>query len=538
MPHESIVDLHGLSVEQAKYRFNNCLAMAMRDGVSKVRLVTGRGNHLNSRGERGTIYNQLLAWLETTPYRHGIEKCVKNDGYYEITLKRDTKQPAVLLSTLFEHHCPDVYRTVVTEIMNLAKKGDALWLMAAGNYLEQGIEGVVEKNPKLGFQYYRQAAEKNLPEAFHALGVCYALGRGVRRNDKKAFECFNKAANLNLPESIVEVGNCFWMGQGVEPCPRTAISYYAKASSLGNSIAMRKLGYAYYCGEGVEKSIEKSFVWYKKAADNGDTTAQYNTAVKYLRGEGVATNTEQALFYFQQSSEGGDPDAQAILGEVLFTGCYGKLDKEKGLYWLEEAARNGSAGANLLLLDMTENAEKRKTLLQQAAAAGDYLAKLELLSQGISPEEKKALGQKLQREAYDLPDREIMLLRSEARGPLLDSMMLAKNKKYRNKAQEILSALAKQGCEFSAERLQWWKKGRAFYENRVIAQNLAMQIFKKMLRSPRPEENTVDTGKIVEEKESEERKAKKDQLTVSQEKSSVNQKADVDSENNASCRIM
>ncbi|HVY53461.1 MAG TPA: Smr/MutS family protein, partial [Gammaproteobacteria bacterium] len=82
-----MVDLHGFSVEKAKKAVIARIKDAPLLGQQKIRFVTGRGNHVNAQGERGTLYKNFKEWLKEV--EGGISHIQEFDGYYEIDVKSD-----------------------------------------------------------------------------------------------------------------------------------------------------------------------------------------------------------------------------------------------------------------------------------------------------------------------------------------------------------------------------------------------------------------------------------------------------------------
>ena len=79
------IDLHGSSVEKARTTVLAKIKEAPEKKWDKIRFITGRGNHVNALGQRGTIYKKFEEWLQES--NHAIKKVDKFDGYYEISFR-------------------------------------------------------------------------------------------------------------------------------------------------------------------------------------------------------------------------------------------------------------------------------------------------------------------------------------------------------------------------------------------------------------------------------------------------------------------
>jgi hypothetical protein len=85
-PHQTVmVDLHGMSAESAQELVAHHVGQAHVRGWNKIRFVTGRGNHVNARGERGTLYKSFKDWLGNLQDK--VVKIDQYDGYYEVDIK-------------------------------------------------------------------------------------------------------------------------------------------------------------------------------------------------------------------------------------------------------------------------------------------------------------------------------------------------------------------------------------------------------------------------------------------------------------------
>ena len=73
------------------------------------------------------------------------------------------------------------------------------------------------------------------------LGRLYQMGLGVAQDDKKASQWYKKAAEQDLPIAQYVVGVLYENGQGVAQDNKKAFEWYSKAAEQGYSDAAKAL---------------------------------------------------------------------------------------------------------------------------------------------------------------------------------------------------------------------------------------------------------------------------------------------------------
>ena len=144
----------------------------------------------------------------------------------------------------------------------------------------------------------KRDAEAGDAEAQADLGVCYALGRGVKRDDREAVKWFRKAAEQGYAYAQSMLGRCYADGQGVKQDYREAVKWIRKAAEQGNASAQFNLGVHYADGQGVKQDYGEAVKWYRKAAEQRHAGAQYNLGVCYYMGQGVIEDYTEAYKWF------------------------------------------------------------------------------------------------------------------------------------------------------------------------------------------------------------------------------------------------
>ena len=126
-------------------------------------------------------------------------------------------------------------RKLLADIRTKAEKGDAQSQYELGNAFYIGSLGIA-KDQVEATKWYRRAAEQDLPEAQHNLGVSYAGGQGVAKDEAEAVKWFRKAAEQNLPEAQFNVGIYYHEGRGVTRDDREAVKWFRKAAERSHGL--------------------------------------------------------------------------------------------------------------------------------------------------------------------------------------------------------------------------------------------------------------------------------------------------------------
>lgn len=440
-----MVDLHGASPENAQRRVNDYLRDAEQTNTYQFRFVTGRGNHINSRGERGTLFREFPNWFSEDNLEK-IESMKKGNGYYEIDIKQP-QEPNAFNSMIEKLSYEWLVKNIKT-VMDGAVKNDPFDLYLLGHCHQFGIG--VEKNDSAAIRCYEQSAQQNNPFAQHALGGCYWLGQSVRQSDQKAIELFMAAASQDFVLAIHQLGDIFCYGDGVEKNLEQAKYYYQRASDLGFSIATRKLAHFCFFGKGIEKDLEKGCLLYKEAADKGDAHAAFNIGCAYFYGQGIEKDPALAFKYAKQAADANDPDAQYLIARCYQLGIGTTKDEVLSLSYLKRSAMNNFKKAMLELafypgIEQTQ----QNDYLFAAAKAGCIEAQAMVLSpiyfrQPLSDADRQSIVESF----WQQEDEEVFsIIENKFKAVVLDTYIQTTplTKKQRAKVVRLLHALAKEG---------------------------------------------------------------------------------------------
>ena len=453
-----LIDLHGLRVQQAKGVVQYYLAKAARCNKTRIRFVTGRGNHVNSNGTRGVLFKTFNKWVKQSAFKDRIEKCEKHTGFYEVHFK--PLKAKNIIETTYSAICDQVIMAEHDAIKKAAEEGDSSSQLIYASMLEEGE--VVPQNFKLAFSFYKKSAQQGCAIGMHQTARCYLHGLGTILDDKQANHWLTQADEAGVLESTVCLAEGYASGRGMEqPDERRALSLFAKAAARGNTYAMRTLGLSYY--EGILtliKDRKKGFEWYKRAADLGDPIAQYNVAVEYNNGQVVRRDLAQAFKYARRSAKNGDPDGQRLLGQIyLLRGS----EKEKifAYEWLSKAADAGSCYSASLLRRIDPNG-KGKQYAAKAAEGGDILALMSMQSIKTDEEYNAVVAKALHR-ASTLTTTDIVLLEETSCYFLIDEMLLSQQDQHQAKALAALQLMAEANYLFALRRLTRYAFAKLLY---------------------------------------------------------------------------
>jgi TPR repeat protein len=147
----------------------------------------------------------------------------------------------------------------------------------------------------------RKAAEAEIGDAQHALGVLYLRGRGVNRDSAEAARWFERAARNGNLAGEVELAILLFNGEGVPKNETLAARGFRRAALKGNAIAQNRLARLYVGGRGVPQNRVEAAAWHLSAAAQGLADAWLDNALKDLspddraRAEKIAAERSAAL---------------------------------------------------------------------------------------------------------------------------------------------------------------------------------------------------------------------------------------------------
>lgn len=147
-----------------------------------------------------------------------------------------------------------------------AKKGVVPALKLLGDlYLDGSEENGVEADLEMAIEYYEQAAEGGMDDAWLQLGYIYCAGEYMEPDYAKGIACYERAAEMGNTTAMGNLGMSYCKGLGVEEDTQKGFSYFMMAAEGGHPDAMEQIATFYHYGIGVEQDDEQAEYWKERA---------------------------------------------------------------------------------------------------------------------------------------------------------------------------------------------------------------------------------------------------------------------------------
>ena len=239
--------------------------------------------------------------------------------------------------------------------------------------------GAVRIDHNKAFEYFRQAAERGLPEAQAELAVLYTAPGLFDFLNAKDFQQAGSWGARALKDGLQE------------------------RADAGRHSAQYELGQLYLAGVGVARDLPKAREWYEQAAANGSYDAKRALGFIYLSGTGTTADLAKAKKYFEEAASGNLAPAQQFLG-IMYSSDRDDMRKDdtKAVEWFRKAADQGNPPSQVELGVRYEKGQgvpqsfaKAAEYYQQAADRGfwggiDHLARLYEQGNGVPKDHRKA----------------------------------------------------------------------------------------------------------------------------------------------------
>jgi uncharacterized protein len=131
----------------------------------------------------------------------------------------------------------------------------------------------------------RKAADAEIGDAQHALGVLYLQGRGIGRDPAEAARWFERAARNGNLAGEVEHAILQFNGEGLPANEALAAKGFRRAAARGNAIAQNRLARLYASGRGVPQNRVEAAAWHLAAAAQGLADSWLDDALKNLSAD-------------------------------------------------------------------------------------------------------------------------------------------------------------------------------------------------------------------------------------------------------------
>jgi TPR repeat protein len=131
----------------------------------------------------------------------------------------------------------------------------------------------------------RKAADAEIADAQHALGVLHLQGRGVARDPAEAARWFSRAAGNGSVAGLVEHAILLFNGEGIPADETAAAKEFLRAAAQGNAIAQNRLARLYAIGRGVPQDKAEAAAWHMVAAAQGLSDTWLDDALRELTAD-------------------------------------------------------------------------------------------------------------------------------------------------------------------------------------------------------------------------------------------------------------
>ncbi|ORX78798.1 HCP-like protein [Basidiobolus meristosporus CBS 931.73] len=178
--------------------------------------------------------NQAMLYLARSAKEANVD-CPDGAYLYGVILAGDFKK--VDISTL--HHDLEMGQEYVEKAASLGYSPALFRLGACYEFGELGYS----VDPAKSIEYYREGAERGNPDCQMGLSGWFASGvEGIlEQNDDLAYNWCFQAASKGLPKAEFAMGYYYEVGVGVPMDPHNANNWYLKAAAHGSQDAQRRL---------------------------------------------------------------------------------------------------------------------------------------------------------------------------------------------------------------------------------------------------------------------------------------------------------
>ena len=199
-----------------------------------------------------------------------------------------------------------------------AQNGDIHAMSAIGMMALEG-QGI-EKNIPLGREWLEKAAAQNEPVASFNLALLL-FASGTVSDEKKAVELLKIAAEAEVPDAQHALGVAYLKGRGIDRNAEEAAKWFFRAAENGSIAGEVEYAILVFNGAGgVAKNETVAAKLFLRAAYKGNAVAQNRISRLYLTGRGVPLNKVEAAAWHQAASVQGLPDPMLEDGLKDLTG--------------------------------------------------------------------------------------------------------------------------------------------------------------------------------------------------------------------------
>lgn len=216
--------------------------------------------------------------------------------------------------------------------------------------LYSGNFGFPEKiDQKKSTEYYRKAAELEVPAAYLPLGSRLLNGEEAQRSEEEGRKWLAKAIDSKQFAAYLALGD---YKENVKKEAKAAYDAYLKGAEKGQVECMLRCARFLYQGIAGAKDPVAGKKWLEKAAEAGSANAHFDLA--RLASAAEEPNIMEIYMHLVAASDGGLATAQNDLGLLYLSGNLSRADPVAAASWFTRAAKSGLAAAQNNLATLYE----------------------------------------------------------------------------------------------------------------------------------------------------------------------------------------
>lgn len=344
---------------------------------------------------------EAVRWLEASARQGDYRADIALAGIY--TEGRAQASPEVILNHLTRAAVAGAPEAM-TSLGERMLRGDGIakdtpkaitWLEKAGSYADidaykvlarhyRGEFGAMPDLPRAADALSRAVdLPGHSPSVIVALARLHAAGINGQPDLKSALALYRKAADLGDPAALTEFAKLL-LTRPQDANGSDILGLLKEAASRGNPEAMAVISDLYACSAIVSPDAEQARAWMERAAEAGHARS---IAALIERASGDAAALQRNMALLLKSAERGDRESMILLSLAYKTGQGVWFDDKAAERWKSQALAPGEDRTRALLLlarklldaeGAGRDVAAAKTLLEEAARAGDVNAMLEL----------------------------------------------------------------------------------------------------------------------------------------------------------------
>lgn len=184
-----------------------------------------------------------------------------------------------------------------------ARQGNGLAQFTLGLFYQLGWG--VNVSPTQSCNWFKQAAENQIPAAQEQLGYCYLNDHFASAEQSLALHWFEQAYQAGIISAACAMGKLLVDGSYVAPNPQKGLQLCHQAAQAGATAAQLQLAKWLLEGRVLQQDASQALVWFELAATNNNAEAAYYLAQFYDTGTVVSQDASLALKWYNVAAKAG-----------------------------------------------------------------------------------------------------------------------------------------------------------------------------------------------------------------------------------------